>query len=76
MANHICHECFGTGIVVYEVNAGYSTEFGEYVAGWVEETCPLCGGTGEYDEDFEALLMMSTPELEAYAGEAWDASPQ
>ncbi len=71
---HNCPECFGTGIVVCEVNAGYSPEFGEYVADWREYPCPLCGGTGEYDESFEALCNLPTPELIQYAGEAWDAS--
>ena len=71
---HNCPCCFGQGFVVYEVNAGYSPEFGEYVADWREYPCPLCGGTGEYDESFEALCNMPAQELKEYAGEAWDAS--
>lgn len=58
MAN-ICPECFGSGYVCSEVLAGYSPEFGEYVADWVEETCPLCEGTGWYDLEEEECSLCS-----------------
>ncbi|OYT70821.1 MAG: hypothetical protein CFK48_05580 [Armatimonadetes bacterium CP1_7O] len=74
MANYICPECFGSGYVCSEVLAGYSPEFGEYVADWREYPCPLCEGTGEYDEAFLALCNMPAQELKEYAGEASHAS--
>jgi hypothetical protein len=73
---HNCPCCSGLGTVTFEFNAGYSPEFGEYLPDWKEVPCPLCGGTGEYDESFEALCNMTAQELKEYAGEAWDASPQ
>lgn len=73
MLDYSCHECFGTGIVACEFNGGYSPNSGEYVPDWRETRCPLCEGTGEYDEAFLALCNMPAQELREYAGEAWDA---